>query len=221
MVSLQVSQYAREQMVAQQIRAWDVLDDDVLDLFRHLARETFVPAAFRDVAYADTQIPLGKGQHMLAPKVAGRIVQAMTVARGDQLLEVGTGSGFLSACFALQGAGVRSLEIHAELAAQARLNLAAAGLGSVQVETADAYLRLAATPAYDAIVITASMPFYDARFEAQLKPGGRLFVVVGEGPAMDARLITRDRQGGRREESLFETVLDPLVNALHVDTFRF
>lgn len=225
MVSQQESEFAREQMVAQQIRAWDVLDLTVLDLFRRLPREDFVPAAYRDVAYADTPIPLSADQHMLTPKVAGRIVQALAVKPGEQVLEIGTGSGFLSACFSLQGARVRSLEINATLAEQARRNLQAAGFGSsqapIEVETADAYTRLSGTPTYDAIVFTASMPLYDARFEAQLKPGGRLFVVVGEGPAMDARLVTRETSGQRREASLFETVLDPLVNALRTEQFRF
>lgn len=225
MISQQESEYAREQMVAQQIRAWDVLDLAVLDLFRRLPREDFVPALYRDVAYADTPIPLGAGQHMLSPKVAGRIVQAVAVKPGEQVLEIGTGSGFLSACFSLQGASVRTFEIHAELAEQARRNLMAAGFGAsqarIEVEAVDAFTRLTGTPAYDAIVFTASMPLYDARFEAQLKPGGRLFVVVGEGPAMDARLVVRESSGQRRETSLFETVLDPLANALRTEQFRF
>jgi protein-L-isoaspartate(D-aspartate) O-methyltransferase len=221
MSSPKAAEYAREQMVAQQIRAWDVLDEDILNLFRRLPREHFVPAAFRDVAYADTEIPLPHGQHMLAPNVAGRILQALDVQPAEQVLEVGTGSGFLSACFALQGARVSSLEIFADIAAQARLNLAAAGIAGVDVTTADALGRLAGPARYDAIAITSSLPIYDSRFEAQLKPGGRLFVVVGEGAAMDARRVTLEASGERRQDSLFETVLDPLVNALRIEHFRF
>lgn len=221
MTSLQPATYAREQMVAQQIRAWDVLDEQILNLFRSLTREQFVPKAYRDLAYADTDIPLGQGQHMLAPKVVGRILQALDVQPREQVLEVGTGSGFLSACLALQGATVHSVEILADLAEQARSNLAAAAVTGVQVTTGDALAKLAGPARYDAIVLTASLPVYDSRFEAQLKPGGRLFVVVGEGPAMDARLISVDASGERRQESLFETVLDPLANALRIEHFRF
>ena len=221
MSSLQATAFAREQMVSQQIRAWDVLDNDILNLFRRLPREHFVPAAYRDVAYADTSIPLAHGQHMLSPKLAGRILQALDVQPRESVLEVGTGSGFLSACLALQGAAVSSVEIFADLAEQARRNLAAAGIPGVEVTQADALSLLAGPPRYDAIVITASLPVYDSRFEAQLKPGGRLFVVVGEGAAMEARLVTCEASGERRQDSLFETVLDPLVNAQRIEHFRF
>jgi protein-L-isoaspartate(D-aspartate) O-methyltransferase len=221
MSSLPVAQYAREQMVAQQIRAWDVLDVAVLNLFRRLPRELFVPLEYRDLAYADTDIPLGGGQHMLAPKVVGRILQALAIQPGEQLLEIGTGSGYLSACLALQGARVTSLEIDATLAAQARANLTAAGIDGVDVVHADALAHLAGPARFDAIVVTASLPIYDSRLESQLKPGGRLFAVVGEGAAMDARLITLAASGQRRQVSLFETVLDPLANAQRIEHFRF
>ena len=133
MSSPQVAEYAREQMVSQQIRAWDVLDNGILNLFRRLPREHFAPAAYRDVAYADTSIPLAHGQHMLSPKLAGRILQALDVQPREAVLEVGTGSGFLSACLALQGAAVSSVEIFADLADQARRNLAAAGIPGVEI----------------------------------------------------------------------------------------
>jgi protein-L-isoaspartate(D-aspartate) O-methyltransferase len=217
----QVAEFAREQMVAQQIRAWDVLDEDILNLFRRLPRESFAPAAYRDVAYADMQIPLPQGQHMLAPSVAGRILQALDVQPGENVLEAGTGSGFLSACFALQGARVSSLEIHADLAEQARLNLAAVGIQGVTVTHADFFSQLASAGRYDAIAVTGSLPLYDSRIEALLKPDGRLFVVVGEGAAMEARLITRSASGERRQNSLFETVLDPLAHAPRAEHFRF
>jgi protein-L-isoaspartate(D-aspartate) O-methyltransferase len=217
----QVAEFAREQMVAQQIRAWDVLDDGVLNLFRRLPRETFAPAAYHDVAYADMQIPLPHGQHMLAPSVAGRILQALDVQPGERVLEAGTGSGFLSACFALQGAQVSSLEILADLAEQARLNLAAAGIPGITVTHADFFSQLAGPVRYDAIAVTGSLPLYDSRIEDLLKPDGRLFVVVGEGAAMEARLITRSASGERRQASLFETVLDPLAHAPRAEHFRF
>ena len=221
MSSLPAANYAREQMVSQQIRAWDVLDDTILDLLRDLPREHFVPAAYRDTAYADMPLPLGHGQHMLAPSIVGRIIQAVAVQPGQTLLEVGTGSGYLSACFSRQGAIVSSLEIHADLAAQARRNLSDAGINNVALTHGDATELLATAPQHDVVVVTASLPVYDERFEQALRPGGRLLVVVGTGAAMDARLISRDANGGRQQQSLFETVLDPLVHAKQANAFHF
>ena len=212
--------FAREQMVSQQLRAWDVLDDGILELFRRLPREHFVPAAYRDTAYGDMAIPLADGQHMLRPSVAGRLVQALDVQPGESVLEAGTGSGFLSACLALQGARVTSLEIRAQLAEQARANLSAAGIQGVDVRHADFFSLLGGEARYDAIAVTGSLPTYDARIESLLKPEGRLFIVVGTGPAMEARLITNGPEG-RREASLFETVLDSLDHAPRNPSFTF
>ena len=213
--------YAREQMVTHQLRTWDVLDETILDAVRTLPRELFVPEAWRDLAYADTEVPLAHGQHMLAPKIVGRILQALGVRPGERVLEVGTGSGYLTACLARLGAQVTSLEIHADLSAAARLRLDAVGLAGPRLVNADALAAASSGEQYDAIAVTASLPVYDARFEAQLRPGGRLFVVVGEGPAMEARLITRGAAGERTQKGLFETELDPLQNALRVEGFRF
>lgn len=216
-----VAAFAREQMVAQQIRAWDVLDENILNLFRRLPREQFVPQAYRDLAYSDFRVPLGEDQHMLAPSLAGRMLQALDVQAGESVLEVGTGSGFLSACLALQGARVSSVEIRAGLAAQAQRNLAAAGVAGVDVMNADFFSLLDGTARYDAIAVTGSLPVHDPRIEALLKPEGRLFIVVGEGAAMDARLVTLGAAGDRRQASLFETVLDPLDHAPRVEHFHF
>lgn len=221
MSSQPAANYAREQMVSQQIRAWDVLDDTILDLLRDLPREHFVPATYRDTAYADLPLPLGHGQHMLSPSIVGRIIQAVAVQPGQTLLEVGTGSGYLAACFSRQGAIVSSIEIHADIAARARDNLSAAGINNVALTHGDATELLATAPRHDVVVVTASLPVYDSRFEAALQPGGRLFVVVGTGAAMDARLISLDGNGGRQQQSLFETVLDPLVHAKQANAFHF
>jgi protein-L-isoaspartate(D-aspartate) O-methyltransferase len=211
---------AREQMTYQQVRAWSALPPQALAIFNRLAREQFVPVAWQRLAYADLPVPLGHGQHMLRPSVVGRIVQAVAIQQGDLVLEVGTGSGYVSACLSLLGGKVQSLEIHADLAQQARQNLRAAGLGDVQVEHADGF-ALPAGPRYDVIVLTGSMPVYDPRFEALLRPGGRLFVVVGREPIMEARLVTVAAQGQRAVHSLFETATDPLLNAPDPAVFSF
>jgi protein-L-isoaspartate(D-aspartate) O-methyltransferase len=208
-------------MTYQQIRAWSVLPPETLAVFEKLPREIFVPAAARGAAYADFAIALGSDQHMLTPTVVGRILQAVTVRRSDQVLEIGTGSGYLTACLALLGARVLSLEIRPELALQARKNLKAAGIGNAQVEDADAFHWKPAAPGYDVVVVTGSLPVYDPRFESLLKPGGRLFVVAGTAPVMEAQLVRLSSSGLRDVHSLFETVIDPLMHAAIPSQFVF
>jgi protein-L-isoaspartate(D-aspartate) O-methyltransferase len=211
---------AREQMIEQQVRAWDVLEERVLDVMRQVPRELFVPQEQRYRAYADVEVPLAHGQHMLRPSVAGRLLQALLPQRGEAVLEIGTGSGFVTACLRAMAAQVRSLEIFPELADAARGNLAALGMRDVEVLDADA-LNFDSGARYGAIALTASLPLYDARFERMLAPGGRLFVVVGEAPVMDARLVRRTAEDAWSVESLFETVIDPLVNAVRPPEFTF
>jgi protein-L-isoaspartate(D-aspartate) O-methyltransferase len=211
---------ARRQMIEQQVRAWSVLDDRVLGAMAQVRRELFVPAAFREVAFADTSIPLGHGQSMLAPKVDGRILQALELGPEDYVLEVGTGSGFLSACLARLAHHIRSLEIFPDLSARALENLRACGVGGVSVETLDA-TTIAEENRYDAIAVTSSLPVYDERFQRALKIGGRLFVVVGEAPVMEAQLVRRVGRDQWTTEGLFETILEPLVNAPRPPRFLF
>lgn len=201
---------ARTQMTYQQIRAWSVLPPGTLEVFEELRREDFVPADWRGAAYADLPIPLGDGQHMLTPTVIGAVLQALAPARPDAVLEIGTGSGYLTACLAKLAAGVHSLEIRPALARQARINLKQAGIGNATVEEADAFQWEPAAPAYDVVAITGAMPVYDPRFEKLLKPGGRLFAVVGKAPVMEARLVRLTTARQREESSLFETVIDTL-----------
>lgn len=215
------SSVARTQMTYQQVRAWSVLSPETLAVFEQLPREQFVPDGWRGAAYGDLAIPLGHGQHMLTPTLVGRILQAVAVERGNRILEIGTGSGYVSACLALLGAQVHSVEIHDDIARQARSNLAGAGIGNVQVEEADAFAWTAAAPGYDVIVVTGAMPVYDARFEALLRPGGRLFAIHGVAPVMEARLVRLTDGGQREERSLFETVVDPLVHTVRPDPFVF
>ena len=212
---------ARHQMTTQQIRAWSVLDDEAMEVFDRLPREQFVPPQHRGLAYADTALPLPCGQHMLQPSVVGRILHAVRPQRHDSVLEIGTGSGYATACLALLSARVRSLEIHGELAQQARANLHATGIGNVEVIEQDAFSPDALAGAWDIIVLTGSLPLYDARFEALLQPGGRLFVICGKPPVMEARLIGRTASGAVSQVSLFETLSSPLIHAPRVDPFRF
>jgi len=211
---------AREQMIEQQVRAWDVLEERVLEVMRQVPRELFVPQGQRYRAYADVEVPLARGQHMLRPSVAGRLLQALLPQPGEAVLEIGAGSGFVTACLRAMAAQVRSLEIFPELADAARRNLAALGMRDVEVLDADA-LNADSGARYDAIAVTASLPLYDARFERMLAPGGRLFVVVGEAPIMDARLVRRTAEDAWSTESLFETVIDPLVHAVRPAQFTF
>jgi protein-L-isoaspartate(D-aspartate) O-methyltransferase len=211
---------ASEQMIEQQVRAWDVLEERVLDVMRQVPRELFVPQGQRYRAYADVEVPLAHGQHMLRPSVAGRLLQALLPQPGEAVLEIGAGSGFVTACLRAMAAQVRSLEIFPELADAARRNLAALGMRDVEVLDADA-LNFDSGARYGAIAVTASLPLYAARFERMLTAGGRLFVVVGEAPVMDARLVRRTAEDAWSVESLFETVIDPLVNAVRPPGFTF
>ena len=211
---------AREQMIEQQVRAWDVLDARVLATLRQVPRESFVPPAQRFRAYADAEVPLPEGQHMLRPSVVGRLLQALEAGPGARALEVGAGSGFVAACLRAAGARVRALELYAELADLAARNLAAFGMSDVEIVNADA-LNADSGLRYDAIAVTGSLPLDDARFERQLEIGGRLFVVVGEAPVMEARLVRRISETAWATESLFETVIDPLVNAPRPARFSF
>lgn len=210
----------REQMIEQQVRAWDVLDERVLACLRRVPRELFVPEALRYRAYADVEVPLARGQHMLRPSVAGRLLQALLPQGSERVLEIGAGSGFITACLRAMATHVRSLEIFPELAEGARRNLAALGMRDVEVVDVDG-LQGDSGVRYDAIAVTASLPLYDARFEQMLALGGRLFVVVGEAPVMDARLVRRTAEGAFATQSLFETVIDPLVNAARPPQFAF
>jgi protein-L-isoaspartate(D-aspartate) O-methyltransferase len=211
---------AREQMIEQQVRAWDVLDARVLETLRKVPRDAFVAPQHRFLAFADVEIPLPCGQHMLRPSVVGRLLQALALTGGERVLEVGTGSGFVTACLRAGAASVRSLEIFPEVAELARRNLASLGQRDVEVVTQDA-TRLDSDTRYDAIALTASLPAPDERFQRQLAVGGRLFVVVGEPPVMEARLVHRMSEDAWGTESLFETVIDPLVHATKPQGFVF
>ncbi|MYF70569.1 MAG: protein-L-isoaspartate O-methyltransferase [Proteobacteria bacterium] len=209
---------ARAQMLGQQLRAWEVLDERVLDAVRHVRRERFVPEAYADLAFADTEIPLAHGQRMMTPSVEGRLLQALDLDPADTVLEVGTGSGFLTACLAALAGRVVSVDIFAEFTADAAGKLRRDGVHNVELRTADA-LALDGDERFDAIAVTGSVPELDDTFVRLLRPGGRLFVVVGRTPVMDALLIGKDLHGNTAREILFETVVSPLVNAERPEPF--
>ena len=209
---------ARTQMLGQQLRAWEVLDDRVLRAFAETPRENFVPKEYRDLAFADAEIPLGHGQNMLAPKVEGRILQALQIEPIDDVLVVGTGSGYLTACIARLAKHVTSVDIFSDLSAAAEPKIAACGIRNVELKVADAF-DLPYRARFDAIAVTGSVPELDEYFSGMLRPQGRLFVVVGRGPAMEAQLITLQPDGTTTTDSLFETVLAPLINAERPEPF--
>lgn len=211
---------ARQQMVDQQIRTWEVLDPRVLDILSSVPREIFVASPYREIAFADSQIPIGYGQSMLAPKLQGRILQALAPAATDSVLEVGSGSGYLSACLGLLGSHAHSIDIHPELTKAAASHLKSLPAARVTFETRDAFSG-APLGDFDVIAVTGSMPVYDDRFERSLRVGGRLFAVVGPAPVMDAILVRRVDETEWIRESLFETVIDPLINATAVPRFVF
>jgi protein-L-isoaspartate(D-aspartate) O-methyltransferase len=214
---------AREQMIEHQVRAWEVLDARVLSILRAVPREQFVPASQLPFAFADTNVPLPCGQHMLRPNVVGRLLQALELTGKERVLEIGAGSGYVTACLAASAAQVNSLEMFEQLATLARTNLTASGARNAEVVTADA-MQVAApgeTTRYDAIAITGSLPVDDERFQRQLEIGGRLFIIVGDAPVMEARQVRRVSEDGWVTESLFETVVAPLENARRTPGFAF
>ncbi|HET7922143.1 MAG TPA: protein-L-isoaspartate O-methyltransferase [Gammaproteobacteria bacterium] len=204
---------ARNQMVTQQVRAWDVLDQRVLGMLENLPRERFVPGAFRQVAFADTAIPLPHGQRMMTPTVEGRVLQALVPQPGERALEIGTGSGFLAACLSRLGADVLSLDIFPDFTEQAGATLKSLGIRRIKLETEDGTRFDAGKKRFDVIAVTGSLPVYTDRYAQQLAVGGRLFMVVGEAPVMEALLITRVGEAAWSRRSLFETDLPALVNA--------
>jgi protein-L-isoaspartate(D-aspartate) O-methyltransferase len=211
---------ARCNMVEQQIRTWEVLDPDVLDLLFAVRREDFVPATCRLLAFADLEIPLGAGTKMWSPRMEARVLQELRLVPGESVLEIGTGSGYFTALLASRGARVTSVEIDPQLAADAKAKLDHAGIGSVELATGDG-ARGWGDGTYDAIVLTGSTPVLPDRFTQQLNPGGRIFVVVGEPPVMAAKLVRWVAPGVLTERILFETMLEPLTNAVAPAHFAF
>lgn len=208
--------HARELMVEQQIRPWDVLDIRVLDVLARLPREAFVAETHQKLAYTDMELPLGFGHKMMKPVIEGRTLQALDLQPGDEVLEIGTGSGYLSACIGALAREVLSLEIEPDLATGARANLDRTGLGTnVRIETADA-LSWTTERKFDVVVVTAAVDTIPSHFVSLLRPGGRLFVIRGTSPVMEAVLVKADGS----IESLFETDIEYLRGAAPAPQFQ-
>jgi protein-L-isoaspartate(D-aspartate) O-methyltransferase len=212
---------ARHNMIEQQIRPWDVLDQRVLDRILRTPREEFVAPAYRHAAFTDMMLPIGQGEVMMEPKLEARMLQALAVQPGDKVLEVGTGSGYVTALLAGMAAQVISVELDETLHDQAKKRLAQQGIDNVVLEQGDAAGGWAAHQPYDVIAITGSLPSLPQSFKETLQIGGRLFAVIGSEPLMEAVLVTRINANEWREENLFETLLPPLHNAEREATFTF
>ncbi len=220
MVSMNFEQ-ARFNMVEQQIRPWDVLDQGILDLLYAVPREEFVRPEYRALAFTDMEVPIGEGERMMAPKMEARVLQELGVRKSDTVLEVGTGSGYLTALLAHRAAHVHSVEIKAGLADFGRANLARHGTDNVTLETGDASRGSQARAPFDVIVLTGSSPVLPEGLLGQLAPGGRLFGIFGDPPIMAAKLYTRGPSGDFRTIELFDTIVAPLVNAERPSRFDF
>ena len=211
---------ARQQMVQQQVRTVEVFDDDVLNVLRRVPREQFVPTGLEALAFAETELPLNHGQVMMTPNVEGRMLQALTILPTDKVLEIGTGSGFITACLACLASEVTSIDIYEDFQAAAAANLEDTGITNFELQIMDATRELPAGE-YDVVATTGSIEVFDPRLVMALKPGGRLFVVVGTSPNMEARLVVRTGENDWQTRSLFETELPPLVNGSLPPQFSF
>jgi protein-L-isoaspartate(D-aspartate) O-methyltransferase len=212
---------ARFNMIEQQIRPCEVLEGRILDLLKHVRRENFVPAAMRELAFMDMEIPLGYGEAMWQPKLEARTVQELHLGRNDKVLEVGSGSGYLTALLSMLAGHVTSVEIVPELSAMAKQHLQAYHRDNITLEIGDAALGWGKGASYDVIVLTGSTPVLPATFQSSLNVGGRLFAIVGDAPVMEARLITRVAQDTYQTVNIMEACVKPLQNALQPERFVF
>ena len=212
---------ARFNMIEQQIRPWEVLDPQVLDLLFVVKREDFVPAAYRNLAFADMEIPIGSGQVMLAPRVEARLLQELGIRQTDKVLEIGSGSGYMAALLAARADHVVTVESRPEIAEFARQNLERAGVANVTIEVGDGVNGWAQRGPYDVIVVSGALPSLPDTLLKQLRLGGRLAAIVGEAPVMEAQLVTCSAEGVYNTINLFETVVPALDSGNAKPGFSF
>ena len=210
---------ARFNMIEQQIRPWDVLDVDVLRVIEDTPRELFVPVKHRNLAFSDLEVPLSHGQHMMATKIEARMLQALAIQPDDEILEIGTGSGFVTACLAKLGKHVDTIEYYEDLCHQAEKNLTQQQINNISLDIRDVLSNPFSGKLYDVIAVTASMPAYNNMFEQYLKNKGRLFVIAGKAPVMHAKLLRCVGEHGKTTTDLFETNLTPLIGIESPGTF--
>jgi protein-L-isoaspartate(D-aspartate) O-methyltransferase len=213
-------EHARQQMVQQQVRTWDVFDTSVLSVLSSIPREQFVPAGLESLAFAETELPLRHGQLMMTPNVEGRMLQALDIKPSDTVLEIGTGSGFITACLARLAKSVTSIDLYEDFQKKAAADLADSGISNFDLQVMDATQQLPDAK-FDVIAVTGSIQKFDPRLVMALNDGGRLFVVVGSSPNMEARLVRRTGENDWQTTSLFETQLPALVNAGLAPQFSF
>lgn len=214
------TELARQQMIQQQVRTWEVLDERVLEVLSEVPREQFVPAGFEALAFAETKLPLAHDQLMMTPTVEGRMLQALDVGADDNILEIGTGSGFVTACLAKLGGAVTSIDLFEDFHARAGANLETVGIHNFNLQLMDATQQLP-DGQFDVIAVTGSVEVFDPRLVMALAEGGRMFIVVGTAPNMEARLVRRTGNNDWRTQSLFETELAPLINSARPPQFIF
>ena len=212
---------ARFNMIEQQIRPWDVLDQDVLNLLSVVKRENFVPAAYREMAFADLEVPLPTGEHMLFPRVEARILQELAVKKHESVLEIGAGSGYMAALLAHRARHVLTVDIKPELAELAKRNLAENGATNAEVALGDGARGWPVGAPYDVICVSGGLPVLPQEMLEQLKIGGRLAAFVGTAPVMKAQIITRIDEKQFRVADVFETFIEPLANAVQPPRFKF
>ena len=212
---------ARFNMIEQQIRPWDVLDTDVLELLHVVKREEFVPVAYKNLAFVDSEIPLPGGEAMFTPKMEARLLQDIGLKKHESVLEIGTGSGYMAALLAYRGRHVTTVEVSAVLKALAEKNLLAAGVSNVSVELGNGAQGWANGAPFDVIVISGALPVLPPAFLQQLKVGGRLAAIIGEAPVLEAKLITRVTETAYDTVTLFETNVKSLQQATTPSQFRF
>ena len=216
---------ARFNMVEQQVRPWDVLDPRVLNVISNIPRELFVPETFKQLAYADTRIPLGTYEghtsHMLNPVIEGRMLQSLAITEEDTVLQIGTGTGYITACLATLARHVDSVDINPDMTALAEKNLARFEINNVNLSTGDGAEKWEQKQFYDCIAIMGSLPTIPEFYRKALKEGGRMFLVTGDAPVMKAILVTRIGKNEWAEDELFETCIDPMIHAEKPETFVF
>ncbi|MCP5146313.1 MAG: protein-L-isoaspartate O-methyltransferase [Gammaproteobacteria bacterium] len=212
---------ARKNMIESQIRTWEVFDPAVLTGMEQVQREDFVPDGYRDLAFSDCNIPLGHDEVMMAPRVEARMIQALELKAGDRVLEIGTGSGFTAAVMARQAASVLSIDIHPDFTSMAEWNIQRAGVANIELRTADGAKGYFDGGPWDVVVFTGALPNFDDAFGEMLVSGGRMFVVVGKAPVMEACLFVRQSSGALRRTVLFETEIPLLRGVPQPSSFKF